>query len=76
MRAKLNAPLSLNYKNTSQSKMAAHVRHACTGLAAAVSICRKADQNMLATAHCFYFKTNYAQPPILEPNRGGSYPLD
>gem|GEM_PF-6350191 len=66
--AKLNLLLKVNYKNTSQSKMAAHVRHACTGLVAAVSVCQKVDQNMPATAHCFYFRTNYAKPSILEFN--------
>lgn len=48
--------------------MAAHVRHACTGLAVAVSVYLKVDQNMPGTVPCFYFKTNYAWPPILEPN--------
>ena len=56
--------------------MAVHVRHACTGSVAAASACRKAGQNMPVTVLYCYFKTNYARPPILEPHRGGCYPLD
>ena len=48
--------------------MVAHVRHACTGLVAAASVYLKVDQNMPGIAPCFYFKTNYAWPPIPEPD--------
>jgi hypothetical protein len=46
--------------------MAVHVRHACTGSVAVASVCQKADQNMHGTAPYYYFKRNYAWPPILE----------
>lgn len=76
MQARLNAPLSLGYRNIRPHIMAVHVRHACTGLVVAASACQKAGQNMPVTAPYCYFKANYARPPFLESHRDGHYPLD